>query len=77
MKKTVSKLLEGQTKNITDLKNFMFAKDYWKAVDKNSDSVENAIKNSIEIGRKSVKTASSISFAVGICAGSLFNNLID
>ena len=44
MKKTVSKLLEGQTKNITDLKNFMFAKDYWKAVDKNSDSVENAIK---------------------------------
>jgi hypothetical protein len=77
MKKTVNNLLNSQTKDLRDLKNFMFAKDYWKFVDKNSHSVENAINNSLDIGRKSVKTATIISSSIGLLVGGLLGTIFE
>tara|TARA_R110000851_G_scaffold294642_1_gene449357 strand:+ start:125 stop:352 length:228 start_codon:yes stop_codon:yes gene_type:complete len=60
-----------------DLKNFMFAKDYWKHVDKNSDSVKSAINNSLDIGRKSVKTATALASATGILIGAALGTIFE
>ena len=77
MKKTFSNLFSSQTGDVKDLRNFMFAKDYWKAVDKNSDSVENAINNSLDIGRKAVKTASVLATATGLMVGALVGTILE
>ena len=77
MKKTFSNLFSSQTKDVKDLRNFMFAKDYWKVVDKNSDSVENAINNSLDVGRKAVKTASVLATATGLMVGALVGTIFE
>ena len=77
MKKTIKNLFSSQTKDVKDLRNFMFAKGYWKVIDKHSNSVQNAIENTIEIGRKSVKTTAIISMAVGSCIGAVVGELFE
>ena len=55
----------------------MFAKDYWKYVDKHSDSVENAINNTMDIGRKSVKTVAVLATAAGTMVGGLIGTIFE
>lgn len=77
MKKTVKNLFSSQAKDVKQLRDFMFAKDYWKSVDKHSNSVENAINNSLDIGRKSVKTVAVLATSVGILVGGLIGAIFE
>ena len=77
MKKTVKNLFSSQAKDMKQLRDFMFAKDYWKSVDKHSDSVENAINNSLDIGRKSVKTVAVLATAAGTMVGGLIGTIFE
>jgi len=77
MKKTFKNLFNSQTGDLKDLRNFMFAKDYWKAVDKNSDSVKSAINNALDIGRKSVKTTAVIAVTVGTIIGTAIGTIFE
>ena len=77
MKKTVKNLFSSQAKDVKQLRDFMFPKDYWKSVDKHSNSVENAINNSLDIGRKSVKTVAVLATSVGILVGGLIGAIFE
>jgi hypothetical protein len=46
-------------------------------VDKHSNSVENAINNSLDIGRKSVKTVAVLATSVGILVGGLIGTIFE
>ena len=77
MKKAFKNLFDKNTGDLKDLRNFMFAKDYWKAVDKNSDSVKSAINNTLDIGRKSVKTTAVIAVTVGTIIGTAIGTIFE
>ena len=77
MKKTVKNLFSSQANDLKQLRDFMFAKDYWKYVDKHSDSVENAINNSLDIGRNSVKTVAVLATAAGTMVGGLIGTIFE
>lgn len=77
MKKTVKKLYQSQTQDVKDLRNFMFAKDYDKYIYKYSESTENAIENTMSIGRKCVKTATVLATGVGMIIGGLFGTIFE
>jgi hypothetical protein len=77
MKKTVKKLYESQTQDVKDLRNFMFAKDYNKYIDKYSQSKKDGIENTMSIGRKCVKTATVLATGVGMIIGGLFGTIFE
>ena len=71
MKKTVKNLFKSQTQDVKLLRDFMFAKDYDKYIYKYSESIDNAIDVTMQIGRKSVKTATVLATTVGMFVGGL------
>jgi len=77
MKKSIKNLVNHNTGDLKNLRNFMFAKDYWKAVDKNSHSVESAINNALDIGRKSVKTTAVIVGTLGTIIGAAIGTIFE
>ncbi len=77
MKKTVKNLFRSQTQDVKLLRDFMFAKDYEKYIYKYSDSVYNAIDVTMQIGRKSVKTATVLATATGMIIGTIAGTIFE
>lgn len=77
MKKTVKNLFKSQTQDVKLLRDFMFAKDYEKYIHKYSESMDSAIDVTMQIGRKSVKTATVLASAAGIMIGGLLGTVLE
>ena len=77
MKKTVKNLFKSQTQDVKLLRDFMFAKDYDKYIYKYSESIDSAIDVTMQIGRKSVKTATVLASAAGIMIGGLLGTVLE
>jgi 3-phosphoglycerate kinase len=77
MKKTVKNLFKSQTQDVKLLRDFMFAKDYEKYIYKYSESIDNAIDVTMQIGRKSVKTATVLASAAGVMIGGLLGTVLE
>ena len=77
MKKTVKNLFKSQTQDVKLLRDFMFAKDYEKYIYKYSESMDSAIDVTMQIGRKSVKTATVLASAAGIMIGGLLGTVLE
>ncbi len=77
MKKTVKNLFKSQTQDVKLLRDFMFAKDYEKYIYKYSESIDSAIDVTMQIGRKSVKTATVLASAAGVMIGGLLGTVLE
>ena len=77
MKKTVKNLFKSQTQDVKLLRDFMFAKDYDKVIYKYSESIDNAIGVTMQIGRKSVKTATVLATTTGMIIGTLVGTIFE
>tara|TARA_R100001443_G_scaffold70583_2_gene78876 strand:- start:949 stop:1182 length:234 start_codon:yes stop_codon:yes gene_type:complete len=77
MKKTVKNLFKSQTQDVKLLRDFMFAKDYDKVIYKYSESIDNAIDVTMQIGRKSVKTATVLATTTGMIIGTLVGTIFE
>ena len=77
MKKTVKNLFKSQTQDVKLLRDFMFAKDYEKVIYKYSESIDNAIDVTMQIGRKSVKTATVLATTTGMIIGTLVGTIFE
>tara|TARA_R100001463_G_C3413595_1_gene209412 strand:- start:150 stop:383 length:234 start_codon:yes stop_codon:yes gene_type:complete len=77
MKKTVKNLFRSQTQDVKLLRDFMFAKNYDKVIYKYSESIDNAIDVTMQIGRKSVKTATVLATTTGMIIGTLVGTIFE
>jgi len=77
MKKTAKNLFKSQTQDVKLLRDFMFAKDYDKVIYKYSESIDNAIDVTMQIGRKSVKTATVLATTTGMIIGTLVGTIFE
>lgn len=77
MKKTAKNLFKSQTQDVKLLRDFMFAKDYEKVIYKYSESIDNAIDVTMQIGRKSVKTATVLATTTGMIIGTLVGTIFE
>jgi len=77
MKKTVKNLFKSQTQDVKLLRDFMFAKNYDKVIYKYSESIDNAIDVTMQIGRKSVKTATVLATTTGMIIGTLVGTIFE
>tara|TARA_R110002012_G_scaffold317300_1_gene533303 strand:- start:257 stop:490 length:234 start_codon:yes stop_codon:yes gene_type:complete len=77
MKKTAKNLFKSQTQDVKLLRDFMFAKDYDKVIYKYSESIDNAIDVTMQIGRRSVKTATVLATTTGMIIGTLVGTIFE